>query len=106
MSQTLKSILEVQEAVFGVCGIGWGRRVAELGVSLVALGLGDPGKFNFGGVIDNDIIARAHMERSQAIDEKLWKGEKKINQANLLFKVFLNLNRWVSHLKAHHVQFH
>lgn len=37
MSQTLESVLEVEEAVFGVCGIGGGRRVAELGVGLVTL---------------------------------------------------------------------
>lgn len=37
MSQTLESVLEVEEAVLGVCGVGGGRRVAELGVGLVTL---------------------------------------------------------------------
>ena len=37
MSQTLKSVLEEQEAVFRVRGIRGGRRVPELGVRLVAL---------------------------------------------------------------------
>lgn len=37
MSQTLKSVLEEQEAVFRVSGIRGGRRVTKLGVSLVAL---------------------------------------------------------------------
>lgn len=73
MSQTLESVLEVQEAIFRVCGVGGGRRVAKLGVSLVALWLADPGKFDFGRVIDNDIVARAHVERSQTVDEKLCK---------------------------------
>lgn len=36
-SQTLKSVLEEQEAIFRVCGIGGGRRVTKLGVNLVAL---------------------------------------------------------------------
>lgn len=71
MSQALKPILEVQEAVFGVRGIRGGWRVTELGVGLVALWLAYPGKFDFGCVIDNDVIARAHMERAEAIDEKL-----------------------------------
>lgn len=71
MSQTLESILEKQEAVFCVCGIRGGWWITKLGVSLVALRLADPGEFDFGGVIDNDIIARANMEGSQAVDEKL-----------------------------------
>lgn len=71
MSQTLKPVLEEQEAVLRVCGVGGGRRVTELGVNLVALRLAGPGEFDFGRVIDDDVIARAHVERSQAIDEKL-----------------------------------
>lgn len=73
MSQTLESVLEEQEAIFRVSGVWGGRRVTKLGVSLVALWLADPGEFDFGCVIDNDIVARAHMERSKAIDEKLCK---------------------------------
>lgn len=73
MSQTLKSVLEEEEAVFRVGGVRGGRWVTKLGVSLVALWLADPGKSNFGCMIDNDIITRAHMERSQSIDEKLCK---------------------------------
>lgn len=61
MSQTLKPILEEEEAILGVCGVRGGGRVSKLGVSLVALRLADPRKFDFGCVIDNDIITRAHM---------------------------------------------
>ena len=73
MSQTLKSVLEEQEAIFRVCGVRGSRRVTELGVSLVALRLADPGQFDFGCVIYDDVVTRAHMEGSQAVDEKLWK---------------------------------
>lgn len=71
MSQTLEPVFEVQEAVFRVCGIRGGRRVTKLGISLVALRLADPGKSDFGCVIDNNVITRPHVERSQAVDEKL-----------------------------------
>lgn len=37
VSQTLESVFEEQEAVFRVCGVGGGGRVAELSVRLVAL---------------------------------------------------------------------
>ena len=87
MSQTLKSVLEEQQAVFRVCGVRGGRRVAKLGVSLVALWLARPGKFDFGGMIDNDIITRAHVERSQAIDEKLWEKKTEMIQPRA-FKTF------------------
>lgn len=75
MSQTLESVFEEQEAIFRVCGVRGGRWVTILGVSLVALWLADPGKFDFGCMIDNDIITRAHVQRSQAIDEKLCKAK-------------------------------
>lgn len=61
MSQALKPVLEEQEAIFRVCGVRGGGRVSKLGVSLVALWLADPGKFDFGCMIDNDIITRSHM---------------------------------------------
>lgn len=57
MSQTLESVFEVQEAIFRVRGIGGGQRVTKLGVSLVALGLADPGESHFGCVVDDDVIA-------------------------------------------------
>lgn len=76
MSQTLESVFEVQEAIFRVRGIGGGQRVTELGVSLVALWLADPGESDFGCVVDDDVIARANVERSQAVDEKLWKNKE------------------------------
>lgn len=79
MSQTLESVFEVQEAIFRVCGIGGGQRVTKLGVSLVALGLADPGESDFGCVVDDDVIARANVERSQAVDEKLCKTKNIIN---------------------------
>ncbi len=72
-SQTLEPVLEEQEAIFCLGGIRGCQRVAKLGVSLVALRLADPGKFDFGCVIDNDVVTRAHVEKSQAIDEKLCK---------------------------------
>lgn len=75
MNPTLKSVFEVQEAVFCACGVGGGRRVAKLGVSLVAFRLADPGEADFGCVIDDDVIARANVERSEAVDEKLWKNK-------------------------------
>lgn len=62
MSQTLEAVFKEQQAVFSMCGIRGGWRVAELGISLVTFGLADPWKFDLGSVIDNDIIARPHME--------------------------------------------
>ena len=70
MSQTLEAVLEVEQAVLCVGGVGRGRRVAELGVRLVALRLA-PGQLDLGGVADDDVIAGAHVEGPQAVDEKL-----------------------------------
>lgn len=70
MCQTLEAVFEVQEAVFCARGVRRGRRVAELGVGLVALRLA-PWELDLGGVVHNDIITRADMERTQAIYEKL-----------------------------------
>lgn len=75
MSQTLESVLEVEEAVLGVCGVRGGRWVAKLGVGLIALRLADPGEADLGSVIDDDVITGADVEGSQAIDEELWKTE-------------------------------
>lgn len=79
MSQTLEPVLEVEEAVLGVCGVGGGRRVAKLGVGLVTLWLADPGEADLGSVIDDDVIAGADVEGSQAVDEELWKTENTVN---------------------------
>lgn len=79
MSQTLESVLEVEEAVLGVCGIGGGRRVAELGVGLVTLRLADPGEADLGSVIDDDVITGPNMEGSKAVDKELWKSENVVN---------------------------
>lgn len=91
MSQTLESVLKEQEAVFRVCGVRGGRRVAKLGVRLVALRLADPGELDFARMIDNDIVTRAHVERSQAVDEELCKANTNktfktplISKSNLL----------------------
>lgn len=81
MSQTLKSVFEVQEAIFSVCGVGRGWWVAELGISLVALRLAHPGEFDFSCMIDNDIVTRSHVERSKAIDEELCKNQRKQNDS-------------------------
>lgn len=70
MSQTLESVLEEQEAIFWVRGIGGGRWVTKLGISLVTLWLTDPGQSDFSCMIDNDIITGAHVQRSQAIDKE------------------------------------
>lgn len=70
-SQALETVLEEQEAVFCVHGIGRGRRVTELGVGFVALRLADPGESDFGGVVDDDVVAGPHVQRSQAVDEEL-----------------------------------
>ena len=37
MCQTLKAVLEEQEAIFRVCGIRGSRRITKLGIGLVAL---------------------------------------------------------------------
>lgn len=75
-SQTLETVFEEQEAVFCVCGIGGGRRVTELGVGFVALRLADPGESDFGGVVDDDVVAGPHVQRSQAVDEELCETQK------------------------------
>lgn len=75
-SQALETVLEEQEAVFSLRGIGGGRRVTELGVGFVAVRLGDPGESDFGGVVDDDVVAGAHVQRSQSVDEELWETHK------------------------------
>ena len=70
-SQTLETVLEEQEAVFCVRGVGGGRRVTEPGVGFVALRLADPGESDFGGVVDDDVVAGSHVQRSEAVDEEL-----------------------------------
>lgn len=82
MSQTLESVLEVQEAIFRVHGIRGGWRVTELGISLVTLRLADPGESDFACMVDNDIITRPHVKRSQAIDEELCKTNQCIQYCN------------------------
>lgn len=57
-------------------GVGGGRRVTELGVGFVALRRADPGESDFGGVIDDDVVAGSHMQRSKAVDEELCKKHK------------------------------
>lgn len=79
VSQTLESVLEIEEAVLGVCGVGGSRRVAKLGVGLVALWLADPGEADLGRMINDDVITGADVEGSQAIDEELWKTENNVN---------------------------
>lgn len=37
VSQTLEAVLEIEEAVFGVCGVRGGWWVTELGIRLVTL---------------------------------------------------------------------
>lgn len=71
MSQTLKSVLEEQEAIFCARGVRRGGRITELGVSLVALRLADPRELDLCCVTDDDIVAGAHVERPETVDEKL-----------------------------------
>lgn len=93
MSQTLESVFEVQETIFRLCGIRGGRRVTKLGISLVTLWLADPGKSDFGCVIDYDIITRPHVERSQAVDEKLWKNKQNDKYFIYFMSILLNFTQ-------------
>lgn len=68
--ETLEAVFEVQEAVFRARCVRRGRGVPELGVGFVALRLA-PRELDLGGVVHDDVIARADVERAQAVDEKL-----------------------------------
>lgn len=78
VSQTLETVLEKQEAIFSARGVRRSRRVTELGVGLVALWLADPREFDLRCVIDDDVVAGAHVERAETVDEELWKNTERV----------------------------